>query len=152
MNSNITKCIYGYVTVRKFSGMAIPVPVQNMLLRKYSTDLAYTYALPKNEHKYEDCYMQLFDTIKTTPNGADIAMCSAFMLPQKPAAFNEVCRCIMKKNITIHCLFEAKVLNQKSDFVELYELMRLRAFTERSKDDVSALLSFIQQKPSNPNS
>ena len=152
MNSNTPNCIYGYVTVRKFSGMAIPVPVQNMLLRKYSTDLECAYALPKNEHKYEHCYMQLFDTIKTTPNGAGIAMCSAFMLPQKPDMYDDLYNCILKKNITIHCLFEAKVLNKKNDFIDLYELMRLRAFTERSKDDVTTLLSFIQKSTSTLNS
>ena len=144
MNSSDINCIYGYVTVRKFSGMAIPVPVQNMLLRKYATELGCAYALPKNEHKYEDCFMQLFDTIKATPNGAGIAMCSAFMLPRISGIYDELYHSILEKNITIHCLFEAKVLHQKNHFIELYELMKLRACTERSKDDVAVLLSFIQ--------
>jgi sporadic carbohydrate cluster protein (TIGR04323 family) len=60
----MVRTLKGYVTVRSFNRMAIPVPVQNMILRNYSQTMGMSYALPYGEHKYEDCYMQLFATLK----------------------------------------------------------------------------------------
>ena len=146
MNSDVQQRMFGYVTVRQFSGMAIPVPVQNMLLRNYATNLQCAYVLPKNEHKYENCYMQLFETIRLAPHGAHLVMCSIFMLPNQVSLYRNVCDEVQQKNITIHCLLESKVMQGKSEFWETYELMRLRTLTERSNLEVDALRAFIRHE------
>jgi sporadic carbohydrate cluster protein (TIGR04323 family) len=73
--------IRGYVTSRAFGGLVIPVPAQNSVLREYAKARNVNYVLPFLEHKFDNCYMQLFSVIETAHTGDCVAMYSVSMLP-----------------------------------------------------------------------
>ena len=73
--------IRGYVTSRCFGGLCIPVPAQNSCLREVARARSIQYALPPLEHKFENCYMQLFTVLNTADQGDTVAMYSVTMLP-----------------------------------------------------------------------
>lgn len=69
--------VYGYATSRPFGDFNMPVPAQNTCLREYSTNINAQYVIPQLEHKFENCYMQLWTTIKSMQTGDILAMYSA---------------------------------------------------------------------------
>jgi len=142
-NSEMSETLNGYVTVRSFGGMALPVPVQNMLLRNYCESKGFTYSLPLNEHKYDGCYMQLFATLEVLTEGGHIGMCSAFMLPVRPELFREFAGRALRQRVSVHCLFESVIARTESDFSSLGDLLRLRKLTDRVDSDVAALKRFL---------
>ena len=133
----------GYVTVRPFGDMFIPVPVQNMLLRNYCTTKGFKYALPLGEHKYQNCYMQLFATINLFKTEGKIGMCSAMMLPMGTRLYNQFLEAVLEKNIEIHCLFEDMCLKSRADFNRASELMTLRMLADRVDKNSQTIKEFI---------
>ena len=73
--------IRGYVTSRSFAGLTLPVPAQNAVLREYARSVSQTYVLPLLEHKFDNCFMQLFTVLDTAEPYDTIAMYSISMLP-----------------------------------------------------------------------
>lgn len=73
--------IRGYVTSRAFAGLSVPVPAQNACLREYARSLDQPYCLPPLEHKFDNCFMQLFTVINSAVHKDTIAMYSISMLP-----------------------------------------------------------------------
>lgn len=123
---NESTTLSGYVTVRSFSGMAIPVPVQNMILRNYCTSKYFSYGLPQGEHKFENCYMQLFTTLAAVPHGGHIGMCSAMMLPIQKDLSKEIISITCNKKISIHFVFESSVCQTLDAFADLFFKLKLR--------------------------
>ena len=68
--------ICGYVTSRPFGPFVMPVPAQNSCLREYANNKKLQYVLPQLEHKYEDCFMQLYSVMNSALTGDIIAMYS----------------------------------------------------------------------------
>ena len=81
------KKLIGYVTVRKFAGYALPVPVQNKLLRYYCLEKNFKYVLPLCELYLNANYMNLYTTIEETPLKGEIGMASVYMLPSDSEKF-----------------------------------------------------------------
>jgi sporadic carbohydrate cluster protein (TIGR04323 family) len=75
------KKIIGYVTSQPFGGFCMPVPSQNSCLREYANKKNFTYQLPQLEHKYINCFMQLYTTINIAKQYDGIVMYSYEMLP-----------------------------------------------------------------------
>ena len=56
--------LHGYVTSKSFNGYALPVPIQNKLLRYHAIENEMMYILPQCELFIENNYMALFDTLR----------------------------------------------------------------------------------------
>tara|TARA_B100000900_G_C20164000_1_gene547083 strand:+ start:196 stop:582 length:387 start_codon:yes stop_codon:yes gene_type:complete len=102
--------LHGYVTVRKFGGYALPVPVQNKLLRAYCNENYFKYALPLCEIYLENNYMNFFATLKNIPKKSHIGMASIFMFPEGKEKFSYALSLIKKKELQFHFIFEDKVV------------------------------------------
>ena len=70
------KKVFGYVTSRPFGQFVMPVPAQNSCLREYCRNIDGQYVLPRLEHKFINCFMQLFSIGKEARSGHIIAMYS----------------------------------------------------------------------------
>jgi sporadic carbohydrate cluster protein (TIGR04323 family) len=136
--------INGYVTVRSFGGMAIPVPIQNMILRNYCAGLKAIYHLPMNEHKYEGCFMQYFATINAVKENGHIAMCSVFMLPESKSLFEEAKQKVLEKNITIHSIFENLKVSDEAGFENIESIIKLRAITDQIDKNEENILEYLK--------
>ena len=123
MSNNLL--LTGYVTVRKFGGYALPVPMKNKLLRAYAFENQFTYKLPLVETCILDNYMYLFDTIESCKNSSDIAMCSIYMFPKDANKFELLYSKISKKKLRFHFIFENSVISS-DDIEEFYMNSRLR--------------------------
>ena len=99
------KYLNGYVTVRRFKGFALPVPVQNRLLREYANKLDMVYVLPQCEMVTNKNYMMLFETLDKMNENSDLGMCSIFMFPEDQEKAMDIMEIIIKKNITSHFVF-----------------------------------------------
>tara|TARA_B100001093_G_C26798397_1_gene1002242 strand:+ start:347 stop:760 length:414 start_codon:yes stop_codon:yes gene_type:complete len=98
--------LQGYVTVRNFNGFALPVPIQNKLLRYFCSENNFIYLLPQCEMVQEDNFCYLFSTINSLKKNSNIGMCSIKMLPNDKKKFDELFNKIVDKNITCHFIFE----------------------------------------------
>ena len=112
--------VQGYVTVRPFGGLSIPVPVQNLVLRNYVAQMNAAYVLPLNEHKFENCFMQLFTLINVAETDAHIAMCSSKMLPRNKKIRIALFELIKIKSLKVHFVFENKILSDAND-IKVFE-------------------------------
>ena len=107
----------GYVTVRSFNGYALPVPVQNRLLRNYAKDNNMIYVLPQCEMVTNENYMMLFDTLNSIEKNSDLGMCSIHMLPKNNKKFLKILKIIKDKELLLHFMFEETIIKSN----QLYE-------------------------------
>lgn len=99
--------IRGYVTSRCFGGLCIPVPAQNSCLRELARARSVAYALPPLEHKFENCYMQLFTVLNTADQGDMVAMYSVTMLPiNNHKKMNHIDSIAREKDLTLYFILE----------------------------------------------
>ena len=125
--------IRGYVTSRSFAGLDIPVPAQNATLREYAKSVSQPFSLPPLEHKFDNCYMQLF-TLLSSANFLDtIAMYSVSMLPLNDLSKLSTIRSIaLDKNLSFYFVLEGA---SSADLFQLSTIMQsysLRAFFDNS--------------------
>ena len=101
----------GYVTVRSFNGYALPVPIQNKLLRNYAKDNNMIYVLPQCEMITNGNYMMLFDTLNSIEKNSDLGMCSIHMLPKNSKKFLKILKIVKDKELLLHFMFEETKIN-----------------------------------------
>lgn len=118
----------GYVTVRKFGGYAMPVPIQNKLLRYYCIENNFNYRLPLCEIYLPKNYMSLYATLEKEPFRGQIGMASIYMLPNNTKDFRSINNIIFEKQIRFHFLFEEISVDYKK-LEEFYINSRLRFYT-----------------------
>ena len=117
--------IRGYVTSRSFGGLCIPVPAQNSCLREIARSRSVAYCLPPLEHKFNNCYMQLFTVLRSANQGDVIAMYSVAMLPiNNKRKMNEINSIIIEKSLTllfalegVECSSTSKISNIISSYI-----------------------------------
>ena len=121
--------IRGYVTLREFAGLSIIVPAQNSCLREYARSMNQAYCLPLLEHKFENCYMQLFTTINNATINDTIAMYSISMMPIKDQKKLSILRdSAIKKRVTFAFILEGvrtKDLFTLSSIIQSYSLREI---------------------------
>lgn len=115
----------GYATVRKFAGYALPVPIQNLLLRRYCEEHNFNYRLPLVEIDVPNNYMHLFSTIDRCSISDNIGMCSIYMFPREVEKFISLKKKIDKKKLQFHFIFENCVVSSE-ELSEFYFNSRLR--------------------------
>lgn len=115
----------GYATVRKFAGYALPVPVQNLLLRGYCDEHNFNYRLPLVEIDLPNNYMYLHSTIDRCSKSANIGMCSIYMFPRETEKFLSLKTKIDKKKLRFHFIFE-NCVTTSDELAEFYYNSRLR--------------------------
>ena len=137
--------IRGYATVRPFGGYQIPVPVQNLVMRNYASNLGLNYILPMNEHKFEGCFMQLFATLHLMERLDRLVMCSASMLPLDRALRSRLFEIAKQKQIEFHFPFENLILSTNFEFEKLEEINLLRGIADEVDRDALALVSELSE-------
>ncbi len=115
----------GYVTVRQFGGYALPVPIQNLLLRNYCEQNKLSYKLPLVETHLNNNYMYLNETIKKSTKHENIGMCSIYMFPKDNAKYKLLKAEIDRKLLTFHFIFENNIVTSE-DLDEFYFNSSLR--------------------------
>ena len=103
--------LQGYVTSRSFNGFSLPVPIQNKLLRAHAKEENMVYLLPQCELFIEDNYMSLFETSNNIEEKAHLGMCSIHMMPQENKKFLDLTSTLIKKEVTLHFIFEDIIIN-----------------------------------------
>ena len=132
--------IRGYVTSRPFAGLSVPVPAQNSCLREYARSLGQSYALPPLEHKFDNCYMQLYTVINSASPGDIIAMYSISMLPlndlPKLIALRHLALC---NTLTYSFLLEACSSTDLFDLASIMQSYSLRSVLDNNPPGPSLL-------------
>ena len=120
--------VFGYVTSRPFGDFIIPVPAQNTCLREYAANMKLQYVLPQLEHKFDECYMQMWTTLRQMSEGDIFAMYSAEMIIYSPKAIN-VLQSIVKSNIKAHFILESQSISTLDDIGNLMLTAKIRQKT-----------------------
>ena len=115
----------GYVSVRQFGGYALPVPIQNKLLRIYCNENDFIYKLPLNETCLQENFMFLFSTVNSASNKSNIGMCSIHMFPRNKTKFELLLKKIIDKKLNFHFIFENSVISS-NEFRTFYLNSQLR--------------------------
>jgi len=122
-----SKKIYGYATSRPFGPFIMPVPAQNSCMREYASRNQYQYIPPQLEHKFFNCYMQLFGTIRRTPISGDIVMYSAEILMDASSdKLLKLANKIFEKEITLHFVLENIAVNTLEDLRKLQHRYKVK--------------------------
>ena len=129
--SNMKKTLCGYVSVRGFADIRMPVPIQNMVLRNYASDISFIYALPSGEHKFPGCHMQLYSAIEAAGKNGHVGMCSSFLLPSEKLKFDDIKKKVLMLGISLHCVMDAGIIRTEKDFDHVQKISKLRRFTDR---------------------
>jgi sporadic carbohydrate cluster protein (TIGR04323 family) len=80
LGSNHNNTYRGYVTSRPFGGFVMPVPAQNACMREYVRLREGIYVPPQLEHKFDNCFMQFFGTLRASNYEDIIIMYSLEMI------------------------------------------------------------------------
>ncbi len=119
--------LVGYTSSRPFGGFVMPVPAQNSCLREYSVKFEATYKLPQLEHKYKNCYMQLFTSLNFLKKNDGIVMYSLLMMPKKNK-LKTFFKILKNKNNSVHFVLEnffCKTINEFEEKLISYEIKEL---------------------------
>jgi sporadic carbohydrate cluster protein (TIGR04323 family) len=135
---NQTNELRGYVTVRRFGGYALPVPIQNLLLRNYCEQNKLSYKLPLVETHLDDNYMYLNETIKKSTKHENIGMCSIYMFPRDKAKYKILKAEIDHKSLKFHFIFENNIVTSE-DLDECYYNASLRFLKGMNADQLREL-------------
>ena len=131
-----------YSTVREFGGYALPVPIQNQLLRSYCEKNGYVFKLSSSETYINNNYMYLNNLIDKSCNKANIGMCSIYMFPKEIEKYNAIEEKIINKELVFHFIFEnAKILSK--DLRKLYMNSRLRFLEDNSDESIEELIKLM---------
>ena len=123
----MTQRIFGYVTSRPFGKFVMPVPAQNACLRDYVRSVAGEYVLPPLEHKFENCYMQLFSVFENMKAGDTIAMYSLEIVAQSEKAVQLIAKNLSKKR-KAYFVLENFLIEDVSSFRQIMINNRLSKF------------------------
>ena len=122
--------MHGYVTVRPFGNMTIPVPV-HLLLRNYVEQKGGNSS-PLNEHKFNNCFMQLYSTLDTVEQDGHVVLSSSNMLPENFGMRSELGSIALKKSISLHFVLENKVVSSEAGYNDLNKSLKLLRFVEQA--------------------
>ena len=130
--------IRGYVTSRSFAGLSIPVPAQNSCLREYARSLQLPYCLPPLEHKFDNCYMQLFTVINSAVCNDTIAMYSIAMMPLNDInKLNQIRALALKKGISWAFILESKRTSDLFTLTAIMQSYSLRSILDKHRSEPS---------------
>ena len=128
-----------YSTVRQFGGYALPVPIQNQLLRIYCEKNDFVFKLSSVESYVKNNYMYLNYLINTSYKKGNIGMCSIYMFPQEIEKYNAIERKIIDKELVFHFIFENCTLSYK-DLRQFYMDSRLRFLGDENDVSIEELI------------
>jgi sporadic carbohydrate cluster protein (TIGR04323 family) len=118
----------GYVTVRSFDGMNIPITLQHNTMRKYCDELNAIYKLAQTELVVKSSSFVLFSVLKKIKNNGNLVMCSIFMLPESYICRNKILNYVKKKKVKIHFVFENFIVRDEKSFFEMENLLSLKSY------------------------
>ena len=96
---------FGYVSPKTFGTFNLPVPYQNKLLRMRASELGTSFGLGVGEIVLPDCYIGLFETLRTANPGDIIGCCSVQLLP-KDERLETLQEFLDKRELLMDFLFE----------------------------------------------
>ncbi len=114
------KILNGHVTSRRFNDYALPVPIQNKLLKYYAESKNMLYKLPQCELFFQDNFMAMIDTFKNLDDKEHLGLCSIYMFPESKEKIDLINSLILEKDLTCHLIFEEKEIKSHF-FMEFYE-------------------------------
>ena len=106
MNSEINNIYRGYTTSRPFGGFVMPVPAQNACMREYVRRREGIYVPPQLEHKFENCFMQFFGTLRASNQEEHIIMYSLEMIIHENKKLSPFMNEAFKKNVIFNFVLE----------------------------------------------
>ena len=121
------KCIRGYSTHSSFSGMNIPVSVQNLMMRDYASRNNLTFLLGADEFKFKNSYARLKSLLSQLKNSEGLVMCSLFMLPIEVSERLKIYEKIVSSESSLHFILEKTVLSDKNDILNVEEIIRINS-------------------------
>lgn len=133
--------IRGYVTSRSFAGLTVPVPAQNAVLREYARSVSQTYVLPLLEHKFDNCYMQLFTVLDSAESLDTIAMYSVSMLPlNSKTKLTSIRDLAIAKQLNFFFALESALASDLFELQLIIKSYSLRSFLDTSNSVPSITL------------
>jgi len=122
--------IFGYVTSRPFGPFVMPVPAQNSCLREYALQRSLQYVPPQLEHKYSNCFMQLYGTIRRMPLDSKIVMYSVeILLEADSLKLQKILNKFFDKKIELNFVLENVIVKNQIEFDSLslrYKIKKLK--------------------------
>ena len=111
-----------YVTSRPIGQFVIPVPAQNSCLREYATRNNLEYAMPQLEHKYQNCFMQLYSVINNSEKNDIIGLYSLETLRENPKKSLEIVKYGLERHNTFHFVLENLFISNLDDFMKILNI------------------------------
>lgn len=127
------KELSGYVTVREFDGVNLPITVQHNLMRAYSENINAIYKLAQTELVVSNSSFVLFSILRRLKKNGNLIMCSIFMLPDNKKKRIKILNYVNNKKIKLHFVFENFVVKNEKTFFEVEQLLELKKLINNNK-------------------
>jgi sporadic carbohydrate cluster protein (TIGR04323 family) len=108
-----------YATSRPIGQFVMPVPAQNSCLREYASRNNLEYVMPQLEHKYQNCYMQLYSVIENSEKNDIIGLYSLETFRENPKKSFEIVKYGLKKGNTFHFVLENLSIKSIEEFMKV---------------------------------
>lgn len=111
-----------YATSRPIGQFVIPVPAQNSCLREYAVRNNLEYAMPQLEHKYQNCFMQLYSVIENSEKNDIIGLYSLETFRENPKKSLEIIKYALKKENSFYFVLENLSIKNIEDFMKILKI------------------------------
>ena len=115
----------GYSTHREFGGNRIPVPIQNLMMRDYTSRRNLMFKLGIDEFNFPNCYLRLMSLLEELPTLEGIVMCSLFMLPKEQGVRLSIYEAFFDHGAALHLIMENAIVQHPDDVAYVEELFQL---------------------------
>ena len=112
----MTNYFRGYATSRPFGDFIMPVPAQNSCMREFVLRKSGLYIPPQLEHKFENCFMQLFGTIAASSPGDTIVMYSYDIIKKNLPKLHLSINNFINNDVKLAFVLENVIFDNNSEF------------------------------------
>jgi len=138
----------GYCNHGEFDGKRVPVPIQNMILRDYTSKRGLLFKLSVNEFNFPDCHIQFINMLKQLPSLEGIVMCSLFMLPKSQEVRLEAYDAFLRAGAELHMILENVVIRDAADIQHVEDLIHisqtLKSCPKTMPDDLRSAFPMVR--------
>jgi len=128
------KYFRAYATSRPFGDFTMPVPAQNSCMREYVSRRNGIYIPPQLEHKFDNCFMQLFGTLAASEKNDTVLMYSFEIIYSGITKLFLPLQNHLKKGGLLGFVLENTIINSEQELEDIINSRSVRALI--MKDDI----------------
>ena len=121
-----------YIQNKKFGIYYLPARYQHVILRDYYGKNNKIFNMPQGEPVFSNKHIKLRSLINKLKAENELVILSIYVLPSNIKLRNEILTILIKKKIKTHFIFENMVAQNKKQYSDINNIIKLNQFLNKN--------------------